>query len=93
MQYSRIDFPISGIDFSPAIIGPQSISIISFMRLVKLLLDETLIVGQIGFPVGVPNHVVNNIKVAPLAVLPVVASTSFPGVQTKFKPGFVTCSE
>ena len=48
--------------------------------------------GQTGFPVGVPKPVVNKIKVAPLAALPVVASTSFPGVQTKCNPDFMAGS-
>ena len=47
---------------------------------------ETFIVGQTGLPVGVPNPVVNKISVAPTAALPVVASTSLPGVQTKLNP-------
>ncbi|MNL72699.1 hypothetical protein D3C87_1980490 [compost metagenome] len=58
----------------------------------KIEFVATLITGQTGFPVGVPNPVVNNIKVAPAAALPVVASTSFPGVQTKLKPAFVAGS-
>ena len=51
-----------------------------------------LITGQTGLPVGVPKPVVNKIKVAPLAALPVVASTSLPGVQTKFNPALVARS-
>src|SRR6185436_16345519 len=90
MQYSSISSPICWIVLSPSTIGPQSISIISFIRFVRLLLVLTLIVGQTGLPVGVPRPVVNKISVAPLAALPVVASTSLPGVQTKFNPGFVT---
>ena len=56
---------------------------ISDMRFANLVFVATLITGQTGLPVGVPNPVVNKIKVAPLAALPVVASTSLPGVQTK----------
>src|SRR5678815_5605389 len=92
MQYSNISSPICWIVLSPSTIGPQSISIISFIRFVRLLLVLTLIVGQTGLPVGVPRPVVNKINVAPLAALPVVASTSLPGVQTKFNPGFVADS-
>ncbi|MNE91782.1 hypothetical protein D3C80_1894340 [compost metagenome] len=55
-------------------------------------LVATLITGQTGLPVGVPNPVVNKINVAPEAALPVVASTSFPGVHTKLKPAFVAGS-
>ena len=69
-------------------IGPVSISIISPIRRVRDEFVDSLIVGQIGLPVGVPNPVVNKINVAPDAALPVVASTSLPGVQTKFSPGF-----
>src|SRR6185503_8317346 len=86
IQYSRISSPICSIVFSPSSIGPQSISMISPIRLARSELVATLMVGQTGLPVGVPNPVVNNIKVAPVAALPVVASTSLPGVQTRFNP-------
>src|SRR5690606_1879083 len=86
IQYSSISSPISSMGLSPEIIGPQSISMISLILLVKAVLEETLITGHIGFPVGVPRPVVNKISVAPLAALPVVASTSLPGVHTRFKP-------
>jgi hypothetical protein len=62
------------------------------MRFANAVLLDTFIVGQTGLPVGVPNPVVNKISVAPDAALPVVASTSLPGVQTKLKPGFVAIS-
>ena len=62
------------------------------MRLARVVFVANLMVGQTGLPVGVPNPVVNKIKVAPDAALPVVASTSFPGVHTKLKPGLVTFS-
>ena len=65
---------------------------ISDIRLANFVLVETLMTGQTGFPVGVPKPVVNKIKVAPLAALPVVASTSFPGVQTKCNPDFMAGS-
>lgn len=84
--------PISAIVLLPSIIGPVSISIISDILIANDVLVATFIVGQTGFPVGVPNPVVNNIKVAPEAAFPVVASTSFPGVQTKLSPGFVAFS-
>ena len=58
-------------------------SMMSFILLARAELVATLIVGQTGLPVGVPRPVVNRINVAPLAALPVVASTSLPGVQTK----------
>ena len=73
-------------------IGPVSISMISFILVANFELVATLIVGQTGFPVGVPNPVVNKIRVAPDAAFPVVASTSLPGVQTKLNPGFVAGS-
>ena len=88
MQYSNIAAPISSIVLVPSMTGPVSISMISAMRLDKAVLLDTLMVGQTGLPVGVPNQVVNNISVAPDAALPVVASTSLPGVQTRFRPGF-----
>lgn len=78
--------PISVIVLLPSIIGPVSISIISDILIANDVLVATFMVGQTGFPVGVPNPVVNNIKVAPEAAFPVVASTSFPGVQTKLRP-------
>jgi hypothetical protein len=53
------------------------------MRFASLVLVATFITGQTGLPVGVPNPVVNQINVAPLAAFPVVASTSLPGVHTK----------
>jgi hypothetical protein len=78
--------------FSPLITAPVSMSMMSLMRLAKIELVATLMVGQTGFPVGVPKPVVNNIKVAPAAAFPVVAYTSFPGVQTKLKPALVAGS-
>src|SRR5687767_4872213 len=81
IQYSSISSPISSMVFSPSITGPVSISIISAILFASFELVATLIVGQTGLPVGVPKPVVNNIKVAPDAALPVVASTSLPGVQ------------
>ena len=45
---------ISSIDFSPEIIGPVSMSMMSFILLDKTELLETLMTGTIGFPVGVP---------------------------------------
>ncbi len=92
IQYSSISSPICSIVLSPSTIGPQSISIISPILLVNAEFVASLIVGQTGLPVGVPNPVVNNIRVAPLAALPVVASTSLPGVHTKLNPGFTTGS-
>jgi hypothetical protein len=44
-------------------------------------LVDTLIVGQMGLPVGVPSPVVNKMSVAPDAAFPVVASVSLPGVN------------
>ena len=41
-----------------------------------------------GLLVYMSYPVVNKISVAPLAALPVVASTSLPGVQTRLRPGF-----
>src|SRR5437773_5142742 len=92
IQYSNISSPICSIVFSPSMIDPVSMSIISFILFVKAELVAILIVGQTGLPVGVPRPVVNNIKVAPDAAWPVVASTSLPGVQTKLNPGFVAGS-
>jgi hypothetical protein len=54
----------------------------------NLVFVEIFIVGATGFPVGVPKPVVNKMSIAPDAALPVVASTSLPGVQTKLKPAF-----
>ena len=65
---------------------------ISLIRVANFVLLATLITGQTGLPVGVPKPVVNKIRVAPLAAFPVVASTSFPGVQTRLKPDFVAGS-
>ena len=62
------------------------------MRVANFVLVATFITGQIGLPVGVPKPVVNNISVAPLAAFPVVASTSLPGVQTRFSPDLVAGS-
>src|SRR5436189_513876 len=92
IQYSSISSPICSIVLSPSTIGPQSISMISIILLANAELVAILIVGQTGLPVGVPNPVVNKIKVAPLAALPVVASTSLPGVHTKFNPGLTAGS-
>src|SRR4026209_286565 len=92
IQYSSISSPICSIVLSPSTIGPQSISMMSFILFVRLLFVLTLIVGQTGLPVGVPKPVVNKINVAALAALPVVASTSLPGVQTKFNPGLIAGS-
>ncbi|MNW10533.1 hypothetical protein D3C71_2077740 [compost metagenome] len=74
--------------FSPSIIGPVLISIMSAICVASFVLVATLMTGQMGLPVGVPSPVVNKINVAPDAVFPVVASTSLPGVQTKLSPGF-----
>src|SRR5437762_13867205 len=92
IQYSKISSPICSIVFSPSMIGPVSISIMSPILFVKDELVDNLIVGQTGLPVGVPKPVVKSINVAPAAALPVVASTSFPGVQTKLNPGFTAGS-
>ena len=92
MQKSRISAPICSTVFSKVIIDPVSISIISGILNAKAELVAIFITGQIGFPVGVPNPVVNKMRVAPAAAFPVVASTSLPGVQTKFKPGMVVGS-
>ena len=92
MQYSRISSPICSIVFSPRIIAPVSISIISFIRVARAVFVEIFIVGAAGLPVGVPRPVVNKMSVAPDAALPVVASTSLPGVQTRLNPGFATGS-
>ena len=62
------------------------------MRFANAELVAILIVGATALPVGVPRPVVNKINVAPLAALPVVASTSLPGVHTRLRPGFVACS-
>ena len=59
---------------------------------VEIEKSNILMVGQTGLPVGVPSPVVNKINVAPDAALPVVASTSLPGVQTRLSPGFIAGS-
>jgi hypothetical protein len=79
-------FTICSIVLSPSTIGPHLYQY--RYPFAKEELVANLMVGQTGLPVGVPNPVVNNISVAPLAALPVVASTSFPGVHTKFRPAF-----
>ena len=76
----------------PLMMGPQSISIISFIFFANIELVATFITGQTGLPVGVPNPVVNKMSVAPEAAFPVVASTSLPGVHTRLKPGLVAAS-
>lgn len=76
----------------PSTTGPQSMSMMSGIRRASAVLVESLMVGQTGLPVGVPRPVVKRIRVAPLAALPVVASTSLPGVQTRLRPGRVAGS-
>jgi hypothetical protein len=46
-----------------------------------LVLEETLITGLMGLPVGVPSPVVKRIKLAPLPARAVVLSTSAHGVE------------
>ena len=93
---SKIKFksfsPQSLIVLVPSIIVPVLKSIISAILLYKLVLEETLITGTAGFPVGVPKPVVNKIIFAPDPASAVVDSTSFPGVHKRFKPGIIVCS-
>src|SRR6188768_1451404 len=77
---------------TPVMIVPVSMSITSFIRCVNFELLDTLIVGAMGFPVGVPNPVVNNIMVQPEPANAVVDSTSLPGVHNKCNPGLIICS-
>ena len=67
-------------------------SIISGILSASSVLEETFIMGAIGFPVGVPKPVVNNTIFTPEPTNAVVLSTSFPGVHNKFKPGSVMYS-
>ena len=60
---SRSKSPNVSMSWFSVIIEPQLKSIISGIFSAKLVLLETLITGVIGFPVGVPNPVVNNAKI------------------------------
>ena len=90
----------SSINFSPAdcrlsspeMMVPALKSMISGILWDKVVLEETLITGLIGFPVGVPSPVVNKMIVAPLPANAVVLSTSFPGVQSTLRPQFLMYS-
>ena len=62
------------------------------IRCASLVLEETLITGVTGFPVGVPRPVVKRMMLAPEPARPVVDSTSLPGVQRRFNPGMLTYS-
>src|SRR5579859_695029 len=84
--------PICSTVFSPEMTGPVSISIMSGMRCASLELVETLTTGAMGLPVGVPNPVVKSTTLEPEPTLPVTASTSLPGVHSRFKPGSVAYS-
>jgi hypothetical protein len=75
---------------SPSMIVPQLMSIMSGILSAVAVLVDSLITGVTGFPVGVPNPVVNKTMVAPEPTSAVVLYTSLPGVQSRFKPGFVT---
>ena len=70
----------------PFITVPASRSMMSFILSNKLVLLDIFKTGDIGLPVGVPRPVVKIIILQPDPARPVVLSTSFPGVQTKFKP-------
>ena len=90
----------SSINFSPAecrlsspeMMVPALKSMISGILWDKVVLEETLITGLMGFPVGVPNPVVNKIRLAPLHANAVVLSTSLPGVQRRLRPDFLMYS-
>ena len=60
---------------------PALKSIISGIFSANLVLEETLITGLMGLPVGVPSPVVKRIKLAPLPARAVVLSTSAHGVE------------
>ena len=72
MQYSKISSPIWEIVFLPSMMSPVLMSMISLIRMASLVLLDTFITGQTGFPVGVPKPVVNKISVAPLAAYPLL---------------------
>ena len=71
----------------PEMIEPASISMMSGMRPARPELVEIFKTGAMGFPVGVPNPVVNNTTFAPAATCAVTHSTSFPGVHCRLRPG------
>ena len=60
MMYSKTSSPICSTVFSPEMIGPQSMSIISGSFTASLVLVDNFTMGLIGLPVGVPKPVVNN---------------------------------
>ncbi|MNV97307.1 hypothetical protein D3C71_1924120 [compost metagenome] len=80
------------MDSSPSIIVPQFKSMISDIFSNVLVFVDNFTTGVIGFPVGVPNPVVNKTILAPAATSAVVLSTSFPGVHKRFKPGLLASS-
>src|SRR5215204_5273495 len=55
-------------------------------------LEDNFTTGAIGLPVGVPSPVVKRTIFAPDPTSAVVLSTSLPGVQSRFNPGFFTFS-
>ena len=71
---------------------PVSISMISAIRCARFELVEIFRTGAIGFPVGVPNPVVNRITLAPAPTCAETDSTSLPGVHCRFNPGSVQYS-
>ena len=82
MSRSRRLFPSSSIEDSPRMIEPVSKSIRSGNLSASSLLVEILIVGVMGFPVGVPSQVEKTMAV--------VDSTSPPGVHKSERPFFTT---
>src|SRR5437899_11674719 len=91
MSSRRASDDSSGVD-RPEMMGPQSKSMMSGMRWLSAVLVEILITGAIGFPVGVPNPVVNMTMLAPEPTCAVTASTSLPGEQSKLRPDCVAYS-
>src|SRR5256884_5297117 len=79
--------PICSMVVFPEMIEPASISMMSGMRPARPELVEIFKTGAMGFPVGVPNPVVNNTTFAPAATCAVTHSTSFPAVHCRLRPG------
>src|SRR5208282_5970401 len=64
---SRIASPISSTVLPPLMIAPVSMSMMSCIRCARVEFVEILMTGAMGFPVGVPNPLVNKTAFAPAA--------------------------
>ena len=92
-MHNSISLPAhSGIVVSPVTIPPASKSMMSSIRAASAEFVAIFTTGAIGFPVGVPSPVVKSTRLAPAPVCAVTASTSLPGVHSRFSPGVVAYS-